>query len=145
MSDDYEVGYGKPPKAHRFQKGQSGNPRGRRPKAERSMTRRQLRRDFLLALETEIDARVPGQSGKVTVNQAIIWKQIQKALNGDLGAARFVMDYRDRFTDEHAEAHPDLMAQLEEGERRLVEEGNPDLRGHNLEVFNGFRKMTREV
>lgn len=32
MSDDdkpYEVGYRKPPKHGRFQKGQSGNPRGR--------------------------------------------------------------------------------------------------------------------
>jgi hypothetical protein len=27
---DYEIGYGKPPPQHRFQKGQSGNPRGRR-------------------------------------------------------------------------------------------------------------------
>ena len=26
---DYEVGYGKPPKAGRFKPGQSGNPRGR--------------------------------------------------------------------------------------------------------------------
>jgi Family of unknown function (DUF5681) len=27
---EYEVGYGKPPSAHRFQKGQSGNPKGRK-------------------------------------------------------------------------------------------------------------------
>jgi hypothetical protein len=27
---DYEVGYCRPPKQHRFQRGQSGNPRGRR-------------------------------------------------------------------------------------------------------------------
>jgi hypothetical protein len=33
-SKDYEVGYGRPPKASRFQPGRSGNPRGR-PKAER--------------------------------------------------------------------------------------------------------------
>ncbi len=29
MNDDDEVGYGKPPKASRFRKGQSGNPGGR--------------------------------------------------------------------------------------------------------------------
>lgn len=29
MLDDYEVGYGRPPKEHRFRKGQSGNPNGR--------------------------------------------------------------------------------------------------------------------
>jgi hypothetical protein len=34
MTKDHDVGYGKPPKAHRFRRGQSGNPRGR-PKRER--------------------------------------------------------------------------------------------------------------
>ena len=29
MSDDYEVGYGKPPKHTQFTKGSSGNPKGR--------------------------------------------------------------------------------------------------------------------
>ncbi|WP_233493474.1 DUF5681 domain-containing protein, partial [Ruegeria atlantica] len=39
MSDDtkeFEVGYGKPPKATRFKKGQSGNPKGR-PKASKNV------------------------------------------------------------------------------------------------------------
>lgn len=31
-SDDDKVGYGRPPKRHRFKKGQSGNPKGRRRK-----------------------------------------------------------------------------------------------------------------
>ena len=34
MSDDYEIGYGKPPKKHRFRKGQSGNPKGRTKKQD---------------------------------------------------------------------------------------------------------------
>ena len=29
-SPDYEVGFGRPPKAHQFKKGQSGNPNGRK-------------------------------------------------------------------------------------------------------------------
>ena len=32
--DDYEVGYKKPPKATQFKKGQSGNSRGRPPRAK---------------------------------------------------------------------------------------------------------------
>ena len=40
---DYEVGYGKPPKEHRFKKGQSGNPRGRPKDAKFSRPRRMKR------------------------------------------------------------------------------------------------------
>ena len=41
MSDDatdrdYDVGYGKPPKATRFRKGQTGNPKGR-PKTSKNV------------------------------------------------------------------------------------------------------------
>ena len=35
-ADDYEVGYGKPPKHTRFQPGQSGNPKGR-PKGTKNL------------------------------------------------------------------------------------------------------------
>lgn len=35
MSDDHDVGYGRPPKHGQFRKGQSGNPAGRRVEQER--------------------------------------------------------------------------------------------------------------
>ena len=36
--DDYEIGYGKPPRGFGFKKGQSGNPRGRPPGAKNLTT-----------------------------------------------------------------------------------------------------------
>ena len=45
MADEYEVGYGKPPKDSQFKKGESGNKRGR-PKGVKN-------------LKTEVDAPLP--------------------------------------------------------------------------------------
>ena len=52
-SKDFEVGYGKPPPQHRFQKGQSGNPKGRKT--------RKLN-------ESEVIAKVRDESMIVTIN-----------------------------------------------------------------------------
>ena len=51
MSDDYEVGYGNPPKHTRFPKGQSGNPKGR-PKG-----RRNFKTDVKATLEARTKAK----------------------------------------------------------------------------------------
>jgi hypothetical protein len=36
QSKGYKVGYGRPPKQHRFQKGKSGNPTGKNDRPHRS-------------------------------------------------------------------------------------------------------------
>ena len=142
---DYEVGYGKPPKASQFRKGQSGNPKGRRPKEARSVTVRQIRRDVLRALETEMDATVPGQPGRKTVAELIIWKQIEQALKGDHRSARFLLELRKEFTEEHMKAHPDVMA-LETGERMHGNSNSSeDLNRHSIKVFNELRELTKKV
>jgi hypothetical protein len=84
-SRDYEVGYGRPPRASQFQKGQSGNPAGR-PKSSKSMSDRI--RD---QLNTSITALNDGQRIVVTKQQAIIRQLIKRALAGDAQAAEILL------------------------------------------------------
>ena len=84
MSDDYEVGYGKPPKHSRFKKGQSGNPRGRPPKSRNFST------DLRQELESPITVRESGALREITRQQAVIKRVVEKALAGDLKAIAMV-------------------------------------------------------
>ena len=76
MSDDYDVGYGKPPKKNQFQKGQSGNPKGR-PKGATS---------FGLAVRKQLSEKVQliqnGKPRKVSKADAVIMRVMKDALEG---------------------------------------------------------------
>jgi hypothetical protein len=83
---DYEVGYGKPPKATRFRKGQSGNPKGR-PKSSRNVA-------MLLeeALFHKILIKDERGSRRVTVVEAFIQRVTRDALKGDPRAVAKMLD-----------------------------------------------------
>ena len=72
-----EVGYGKPPVATRFKKGQSGNPRGR----ERGS------RNLAQLIEAELDQRITvtenGQRKTISKREAIAKQLVNKAVGGD--------------------------------------------------------------
>lgn len=74
---DYEVGYGKPPKTTRFQKGKSGNPKGR-PKGAKGV-RANLRRE----LETKVKVREGNREVMVSKAEAISKRVVTNALRGD--------------------------------------------------------------
>jgi hypothetical protein len=76
----YEVGYKKPPKHSRFQKGRSGNPNGR-PKGGRN-----LRTEILAEITELITVRENGKAKKVPKLRGYIKRLSEKALNGDLRA-----------------------------------------------------------
>ncbi len=87
MPPFYEVGYGKPPKHTRFQKGQSGNPGGRK----RGMT---TERAKALALkEAYRKLRVQEDEGVVAMPaiQAIMRSQVSLAAKGNGPAQRAVI------------------------------------------------------
>ena len=83
-SDDYEVGYKRPPKSGQFKKGQSGNPKGR-PKGSLNLAtvlERTLRETVVI--------NENGQRHQITKMEAAIKQLVNKSAAGDLGAIKFL-------------------------------------------------------
>lgn len=74
MSDDYEVGYGKPPQHSRFSKGKSGNPSGRRkPRLSDAEVVAKIR-------DQKIAIKLRGKETRVTMLEAAILQTINKTI-----------------------------------------------------------------
>ena len=98
--DDYEVGYGKPPKSGQFKKGQSGNPKGR-PKEAKGV-KASLKRE----LTTTITVRERGQEVKLTKAEVLAKGLMSDALKGDPKARMIFVTLDDEFFDKDSSAGP---------------------------------------
>ena len=94
MSDDYEVGYRRPPENGRFKKGQSGNPAGRRTEQERfaSVLREEL--------ASEIVMKIGDKKLKASVMRGLTKLLINMALAGDKKAIAELMRQINRYFPE---------------------------------------------
>ena len=79
------VGYGRPPKATRFMKGQSGNPRGR-PRSRR----REIPYDSVLG--QMVSVREDGRERRITAAEAFLLQLTKKGLAGDSASARATLE-----------------------------------------------------
>jgi Family of unknown function (DUF5681) len=75
-----KVGYRRPPVQSRFQKGRSGNPRGRQKGV------RNFAADVKRALETPVTINDKGKAKRVSTQEALILRQRERALKGDARA-----------------------------------------------------------
>ena len=82
---DYEVGYGKPPRAGQFKPGQSGNPRGR-PKGSRSLEE-EVQRECDRLIRVKIGDKVE----HITRKQALARQLVARALSNDMAAIRVLL------------------------------------------------------
>jgi len=77
---DYEVGYGKPPVATQFKKGQSGNPKGR-PKGTKN-----LATDIREEVSQQLSINEGGSHQVISKQRALVKALVAKALSGDVRA-----------------------------------------------------------
>jgi Family of unknown function (DUF5681) len=85
----YRVGYGRPPKDHRFQPGQSGNRKGRPKGAKNTDT---LLREIL---DRQIEVRTGSTVRKMSVREAMLTRFAESALKGDTKSAAFLLQRYD--------------------------------------------------
>jgi len=96
MADDHgKVGRGRPPAQHQFQRGKSGNPRGR-PKGARN-----LAIELTEELNQKVRIREGDKESYISKQRAIIKAMVAKALKGDTRAALTVLTVRARLIDDN--------------------------------------------
>lgn len=130
----------------KFKKGESGNPRGRPPKTERSYTHRQVRHDILDLMEREaFTIKINGKTETVPVILGVYWRMIQLALEGDRRMLLEVVKLRQQLIDDHRLSNLDLMQSLEVFESKINGTENAKSVRSNMQILNAVRKRTREM
>ncbi len=97
MLNDYEVGYGKPPKKNRFKPGFSGNKKGR-PKGQPN-----LHTIVGKVLKEKITIVKNGEVLKMTMLEGIIRKLFVEGLQGKEGAIKRILELCERLEHRQAE------------------------------------------
>ncbi len=118
---DYEVGYRKPPKSHRFRPGVSGNPKGRPRKAV------SLPALLRTLMRESVKVRVGDREQAMSTIEVMLRRQVEKVVKGDTRAFNAMMAML-------AENAPDLLAEAR----------SSTLASDDLEVLASFiRRKTR--
>lgn len=113
-SQEYDVGFKKPPKQTRFVKGQSGNPQGR-PKGKRNWAT-----VLHSILEQKVTVVENGRSKVVTKLEAATTQLANKAAGGDTNAIRLLIQIMPTMENQLAKAGAPILSDKQD--RKVVAE-----------------------
>jgi hypothetical protein len=116
---DYEIGFGRPPKASQFQSGQSGNPTGRR-KSQKPVGERL--RDLINA---KVMVTENGRSRRISRLDVMLRQLANDAMRGDQRAIKLLLEFLHRYG---AEAKESVRSE--------------DLSSEDLEILSEFIRKT---
>jgi hypothetical protein len=113
---DYQIGYGKPPRHAGFQKGRSGNPKGR-PKGSKTFANL-----LAEALDAKVQVTEDGKRRQVTKRELVVKQLVNKSAAADLRAIKQLTDIVQRVEPRsETSAAPSEPAQLTASDREVVE------------------------
>lgn len=120
MSDSKksDVGYCKPPVAHQFPKGRSGNPSGRPRGKSKVINPKAL---LLEVLAQDVVANINGKRTKIPKIKALFHQLMNKAMQGDLRAIQAIVKLNLTLPDVSIEPIPMIWTLDEESEKKVEE------------------------
>jgi hypothetical protein len=141
-----KVGFKKPPAEHRFKPGQSGNPGGRPPKAERAFLPTQTIRDILAVTEEERKVRSPTGTRKIATIEAVLRRLVQRALEGHGPSLRHIIALHEKAVRAHRDRFAELFGFVEMVEDDSIADPPPSANERfNRKFINDLRKKTRKT
>lgn len=98
-SDDYEIGFRKPPAESRFQPGSSGNPKGR-PRGSKNKTSRneetKLSEIILQIANQKVPVQEKDKKIDITMTEAVVRSVAVKAVKGDIRSQKLFLSLKDK-------------------------------------------------
>ena len=117
---NYQVGYGKPPREHRFKPGRSGNPRGRPRGAKSTAT------VVSELLNRKLEVLSAAGVRRISVREAILTRHADAALKGDIKAATFLLQLEDQLKTKLVVREEVTLKTEEDVKAALVQRGLPE-------------------